>query len=214
MLGLLVAAARAGRLTIAPQRVSNSGEPLLPEIREGILQTWGSVVFNTYTASDPHIIAASCGSGTGMHLNDDTLIVEPVDDTGRPVGVGERAAKVYLTSLFNLTLPLIRYELTDEVTFLDEPCVCGCTSADCGCARPTGRCPCIPRRRPGASTRASLSPRGRSPAGLHRVDVAFISDYALGCSRNRISAALGHDRRGQHNIRGRTLADNLLDWLT
>jgi phenylacetate-coenzyme A ligase PaaK-like adenylate-forming protein len=32
---------------------------------------------------------------------------------------------VYLTNLYNSVLPLIRYEITDQVTFLDEPCPCG-----------------------------------------------------------------------------------------
>jgi phenylacetate-coenzyme A ligase PaaK-like adenylate-forming protein len=32
---------------------------------------------------------------------------------------------VYVTNLFNRALPLIRYEITDEVTILTEPCQCG-----------------------------------------------------------------------------------------
>jgi phenylacetate-coenzyme A ligase PaaK-like adenylate-forming protein len=43
------------------------------------------------------------------------------------VPTGTRAAKVYLTSLVNLTQPLIRYELTDEMTRLPDPCPCGMT---------------------------------------------------------------------------------------
>jgi phenylacetate-CoA ligase len=43
---------------------------------------------------------------------------------GRTVPAGERSAKVYLTNLYNRTLPLIRYEITDEVTVLPEPCPC------------------------------------------------------------------------------------------
>ena len=38
---------------------------------------------------------------------------------------GERSAKIYLTNLFNQALPLLRYEITDEVTILAEPCPCG-----------------------------------------------------------------------------------------
>jgi phenylacetate-coenzyme A ligase PaaK-like adenylate-forming protein len=60
-----------------------------------------------------------------MHLNEDLVIVEPVDEAGLPVAPGERSAKVYLTNLFNRALPLVRYELTDEVTILAESCLCG-----------------------------------------------------------------------------------------
>jgi phenylacetate-CoA ligase len=60
-----------------------------------------------------------------MHLNEDVCVFEPVDDRGRPVRDGQRAAKLYITPLFNHAQPLIRYELTDELTLLDEPCPCG-----------------------------------------------------------------------------------------
>ena len=33
--------------------------------------------------------------------------------------------KVYVTAISNPTLPLIRFELTDQVTFLDRSCPCG-----------------------------------------------------------------------------------------
>jgi phenylacetate-CoA ligase len=48
-----------------------------------------------------------------------------VDAHGAPVPPGVRAAKVFLTTLCNPVLPLIRYELTDEVTMLADPCPCG-----------------------------------------------------------------------------------------
>ena len=69
--------------------------------------------------------SASPASTRGSHLSEDLLIVEPVDEDGQPVAPGERSAKVYLTNLFNRALPLIRYEITDEVTLLPEPCPCG-----------------------------------------------------------------------------------------
>jgi phenylacetate-coenzyme A ligase PaaK-like adenylate-forming protein len=48
-----------------------------------------------------------------------------VDEHGAPVRPGEVSAKVYVTNLFNHVQPLIRYELTDRVQVLDEPCPCG-----------------------------------------------------------------------------------------
>jgi phenylacetate-CoA ligase len=53
------------------------------------------------------------------------VIVEPVDVDGKPVPPGVRSAKVYVTNLINPLLPLIRYEISDELTVLDEPCGCG-----------------------------------------------------------------------------------------
>jgi phenylacetate-CoA ligase len=73
-----------------------------------------------------------------MHLCDDLVIVEPVDSSGEPVAPGTPSAKVYLTNLVNPLLPLIRYEITDEVTLLDDPCACG--SAHRRIADIEGRC--------------------------------------------------------------------------
>jgi phenylacetate-coenzyme A ligase PaaK-like adenylate-forming protein len=115
----------SGRLSIAPKAFVGVGEPLLPEIRAALAATWDAQVHNWWGCSESGPVAISCGHGPGMHLSDDLVLVEPVDEAGRPVPAGVRAAKVYLTNLFNHALPLIRYELTDEVTLLDEQCPCG-----------------------------------------------------------------------------------------
>lgn len=121
---LLANEARAGRLRIAPRFVGSTAEPLLPEIRKAIEEVWGGAVGNKWACSEGGA-AESCGQGRGMHLDDDLCIVEPVDAEGRPVSPGVRSAKIYLTNLYNHALPLIRYEITDEMTFIDEPCPCG-----------------------------------------------------------------------------------------
>jgi len=117
--------ARAGALEISPNAVVSASEPLLPEIRSVLEETWAAPVYNWWAASEAGAIGSSCGQGRGMHLSDDLLIVEPVDAQGDPVPPGVRSAKVYVTNLFNPALPLIRYELTDEVTLLEGPCPCG-----------------------------------------------------------------------------------------
>ena len=118
--------ARAGRLRIAPRLVIATSEPLLPEIRAELEQAWDVPVLNYYACSEAGAVAISCHRGSdGLHLADDLLIVEPVTSRDEPVPPGGRADKIYLTNLFNHTLPLIRYEITDEVTLLDRPCRCG-----------------------------------------------------------------------------------------
>jgi len=122
----LASEARAGRLRIAPRFVISTSEPLLPDMREELEQAWGVPVLNYYACSEAAAVAISCHrGGDRLHLADDLLIVEPVSSRGHPVPPGERADKIYVTNLFNHTLPLIRYEITDEVTLLDEPCRCG-----------------------------------------------------------------------------------------
>lgn len=117
--------ARRGNLRISPKNIIASSEPLWPEIRATLEEVWNAPVRNWWATSEGGPTAISCGVGAGMHVADDLLIVEPMDEEGRPVPPGRRSAKVYLTNLINRALPLIRYEITDEVTFIDEPCACG-----------------------------------------------------------------------------------------
>jgi phenylacetate-coenzyme A ligase PaaK-like adenylate-forming protein len=125
MLGTLVAEARAGRLKVSLRRIIATSEPLLPEIREGAREVWGAPVANQWGTSEGGILALGCYQSEGMHLADDLVIIELVDERGDPVPPGTESAKVLLTNLFNPIQPLIRYEITDRVTLLDEPCACG-----------------------------------------------------------------------------------------
>lgn len=125
MLGRLVSEARGGRLTIEPRRILTMAEPLLPETREAAEDTWRAPVANMWGTSEGGVTAIGCFKGPGMHLTDDLLIVEPVDELGEPVPAGVRSNKVYLTNLFNPLMPLIRYEISDEITLEDGLCACG-----------------------------------------------------------------------------------------
>jgi phenylacetate-CoA ligase len=124
-LRLLALQAQDGRLRIAPRRVAVGSEPLLPETRELLATTWGVAVENVYATSEVGGMAGTCAAGSGLHLNDDLLVVEPVDARGRPTPPGELSAKVYVTSLYNHDLPLVRYELDDQIRVLPQPCACG-----------------------------------------------------------------------------------------
>jgi len=118
----LAAEARAGRLRIAPRRVIAISEPLLPEARSAAADAWGAPVANGYGMSEG-LFGGSCAHG--LHLPEDLVLVEPVDAEGRPVGAGSPASRIYITNLYNRLLPLIRYEVTDELVPIDGRCPCG-----------------------------------------------------------------------------------------
>jgi phenylacetate-coenzyme A ligase PaaK-like adenylate-forming protein len=82
-------------------------------------------VNNLWGSTETGIHAVGCDHHDGLHLNEDVVVVERVDAAGRPVADRAPAEKVIVTGLVNLTLPFIRYEITDSVSLLDEPCPCG-----------------------------------------------------------------------------------------
>lgn len=121
----LARAAARGDLSISPTMISTTAEPLLPEIRSALESVWDAPVRSLWGTSEGSIIGSPCYIGEGMHLLDDGAIIEAVDANGDPVADGEISAKIYLTNLINPLLPLIRYEITDEVRVIPEPCACG-----------------------------------------------------------------------------------------
>src|SRR5207247_2038116 len=61
-------------------------------------------------------------------LNADFNLVESVDANNDPVPDGQRGAKILVTNLGNRVMPLIRYEISDQIEIIPggQPCRCGC----------------------------------------------------------------------------------------
>jgi phenylacetate-coenzyme A ligase PaaK-like adenylate-forming protein len=112
----------SGRLHISPDKVFTSSEVLTDETRWRVKTAWGNEPFNQYGATETADIAAEYKRCRHMHVFEDLLLVEVVDEKYRPVPRGEYGAKLLLTSLFSQTQPLIRYEINDSVRLSAEPC--------------------------------------------------------------------------------------------
>lgn len=121
----LLEEARAGRLRNRPRVVTPAAEPLADEHEHALVEEWGSAVLSSWGATEVGLLGGGTGFDSGMLLYDDLLIIEPVDADGRPVPAGTRCAKLFVTPLYRTALPLVRYELTDQLTVLDEPASCG-----------------------------------------------------------------------------------------
>lgn len=114
----------AGRLSITPAAVYCGSEALTAEAREAIGAAFGVVPINTYATSETGPIASDC-SRHRLHLHEDLIIAEVVDEDGRAVPPGVTGRRVLITALFGRTMPLIRFELTDRVRLSPEGCDCG-----------------------------------------------------------------------------------------
>jgi phenylacetate-CoA ligase len=114
----------AGRLKISPVVVMSASEVLSQESRDRVRCAWGREPYDVYAATETAGIASEC-SRHRLHLFEDLVVTEVVDEKNRPVPPGEFGAKLLVTVLFSRTQPLIRYEMSDRVTLSPEPCACG-----------------------------------------------------------------------------------------
>lgn len=115
---------QAGRLQLRLREVWTGGETLAKPTRAHLQRAFGCPVRNSYGASEFLPIAWECPYRR-MHVNQDWVILEPIDRHGGPVAPGTRSHSVLLTNLANRIFPLIRYDLGDAVTIVEQPCACG-----------------------------------------------------------------------------------------
>jgi phenylacetate-CoA ligase len=91
--------------------------------RDDIARALGAKIISLYSSKEAHLMAYQCPHGHGLHINEELVLVELLDDDNRPVPKG-RMGRVVVTNLFNWAQPLIRYVQGDFATE-GEPCSCG-----------------------------------------------------------------------------------------
>jgi phenylacetate-CoA ligase len=105
--------------------IVSSAETLWPHQREIIEDALDVKVFNRYGCREFGQIAAECEAHSGLHVSIERVLVEVVDDDGRPCAPGEEG-RLLVTDLDNVGMPFIRYEIGDRGTWATESeCACG-----------------------------------------------------------------------------------------
>jgi phenylacetate-coenzyme A ligase PaaK-like adenylate-forming protein len=74
-----------------------------------------------YSSTETLVMASEAPERVGLHVSEDLVVLEVVDEHDRPVPPGVPGHKVLVTSLVNRALPLIRYEIADAVTLASGP---------------------------------------------------------------------------------------------
>lgn len=68
--------------------------------------------------------AVTCPAHRGMHLRENHVLAEIVDEAGNPLNDGQWGELV-ITTIGMEAMPLIRYRTGDRARFMAEPCPCG-----------------------------------------------------------------------------------------
>ena len=105
---------------IDPEIVFTQGEILTPGMREVIEDVFDCQVYNHYGSTEFNRIAWECEKG-GYHINEDSVLVEIMDEDYNRVDEGE-VGRVVGTSLVNMYTPIIRYDQGDLVEKSENNC--------------------------------------------------------------------------------------------
>lgn len=100
------------------------GHSVAPGIRSFLKDRFQCDAFEYYGAGETGPIAVECELRTALHIQEENVIVEIVDDNGVPVPDGT-AGRVLITCLSNEFMPLIRYDIGDMGLILPGACKCG-----------------------------------------------------------------------------------------
>ncbi len=106
-----------------PKGISTLAETVDEDLREAVRECWNIEINDTYSAEECGVIAIQCPSHGNYHIQTDSLLVEIVDDAGKPCVPGQEGA-VIITTLNNFATPLIRYAIGDRA-IAGETCGCG-----------------------------------------------------------------------------------------
>ena len=120
----LVDEQHASRLRISPRMLVTVAELRTPEMTRRLQEAFEVRPFDLYGSTEG-LFGSECEYHQGIHLFEDTTLVENVDADGQPVPPGQPGARLLVTNLYNLVQPLLRLEVTDLVTIDPDPCPCG-----------------------------------------------------------------------------------------
>lgn len=98
-------------------------EKLQPHMRSQIEKIFGCDVYDNYGLNDGGVHAFECSEHRGLHIATERSIMEIVNENGDQLKNGD--GRIIATSLYNYSMPFIRYETGDLGTITEDVCPCG-----------------------------------------------------------------------------------------
>lgn len=108
-----------------PQRlceIRTVGETVDPSLREFCSEA-GIAVVDGYSSEEMGYLALQCPVSGHFHVMAESVLLEVIDETGKPCAPGE-TGQVVVTTLHNAAMPLLRYKLGDHAV-AGGACECG-----------------------------------------------------------------------------------------
>ncbi len=115
-LALLSGAQLDGKMDIHPKMIASSAELMTEDIYYMVKKAFNCRIVNNYCSTEGGEAAMACDC-PHLHINEDWVIIEPVDRKGNiiPVDSDEWSDGILITDLSNQIQPIIRYRMNDSV---------------------------------------------------------------------------------------------------
>lgn len=105
----------------------HTAEPMTEAARRSIEARWGIKAYDNFGSVETGAPTFECPEQNGYHINEDAYVFEILaPNTFTPIESGQDGV-VVVTSLFKEAAPVIRYNLEDISSIIDDPCPCGRT---------------------------------------------------------------------------------------
>lgn len=112
---------KAGELKL--QGVFPSSEKLTDIMREEMEKAFSCQVFDHYGSTEGIPLITQCREGA-YHIVPESGLIEFLNENGVPAKIGE-PAEMYMTSLRQLSRPILRYRIGDTAILSNRKCQCG-----------------------------------------------------------------------------------------
>jgi phenylacetate-CoA ligase len=110
--------------TIKPHLLFGNAEYIDIESRKFVQEVFEAPYCDQFGCAEMDRTAWQCLEREGYHMDVDSVITEFLDKNGQMVNPGEEGEVTY-TSLFNFSMPFIRYAIGDIGVPSDDKCSCG-----------------------------------------------------------------------------------------
>lgn len=108
----------------SPKSIMASAGVLHTGMKEEIEKVFRCPVFNRYGSREVGPVACDCERHEGLHLSIFNHYIEILDKDCNPCRDGE-SGDIYVTTLTNFSMPLIRYRIGDRAVQTTRRCSCG-----------------------------------------------------------------------------------------
>lgn len=104
--------------------IENNGSYMSEDERRNVKNSYNCKVVDNYGCREVWTIAFSCKDDY-LHVNDENIIFELIDDNGQEITEAGIVGNVVVTSLAQYAMPYIRYYTGDLAQYVEGKCSCG-----------------------------------------------------------------------------------------